>query len=192
MTHVGRRYDYCRLCSEGIRKSLKKYDKVNKAMSPGLQKGYLDSIKTQFQFFMYRDNLKDLLTECASFWNDSGAAAGKDSSDIFASLPAAFPLAAQMEDQKKHLGELTETEEEEEEEDEGKEKKREAEDKEQPSTTQGMEEEKDMDFERDFTKQRESKPQWRKQLADYRTLSDLLKKLATVAGMFVCVPTSQN
>lgn len=51
-------YDYCRLCSEGIRKSLKKYDKCNKEAKPDLQKTYLTTLKTQYPFFQYKDSLK--------------------------------------------------------------------------------------------------------------------------------------
>lgn len=46
------------LCScggaEGIRKSLKKYDKVFKAKDPKLQIDYMETLKKQYQFFHYR------------------------------------------------------------------------------------------------------------------------------------------
>ena len=40
------------------------------------QTSYLSTIKAEYSFFAYKDSLKDLLQECATFWNQ-GAAAGK-------------------------------------------------------------------------------------------------------------------
>lgn len=50
-----------------------------------------------------------------------------------------------------------------------------------------------MDFERDFNKQREQRPEFKKQLADYKTLSNILRDLAAVAGRILFVqPYSLN
>mmetsp|Transcript_20680 Transcript_20680/g.40172 ORF Transcript_20680/g.40172 Transcript_20680/m.40172 type:complete len:461 (-) Transcript_20680:1458-2840(-) len=188
-------YDFCKLCSEGIRKSLKKYDKV---LKKELQKGYFENLKTNYAFFRYRDNLTDLLQTCAVFWNDGVAGEGQtiSSADIRDSLPATFPLASQMEDQEKRAesgsqGE-TETEAEDEEVVEDEEEKAYKKSKKKKSekseiamseiSQEEVEADVDMEFQRNFTKQRMSKPQWRSQLADYKTLSSLLKELAAVAG----------
>jgi hypothetical protein len=41
------------------------------------QSVYLPSLKTDYTFFAYKDALKDLLQECASFWNQDAAAKGR-------------------------------------------------------------------------------------------------------------------
>jgi len=180
-------YDYCRLCAEGIRKSLKKYDKTFKTANPELQKVYLETLKTQYVFFNYKSNLKDLLRTCASFWdNDGASAADKDSEGFLKTLPDEFPLSEQIEDLRNKDG-LDESDDDDEEKKDKKDKKKDKKSKKDVQLDEvvpvaGTEEEKDMDFERDFVKQRESKPQWRKALADYKTLNSILKKLAIVAG----------
>ncbi|KAJ1480087.1 hypothetical protein T484DRAFT_1811926, partial [Baffinella frigidus] len=96
-------YDFGRLNWEGIRKSLKKYDKVMQGGST-LQTVYFQQLKTQYQFFAFRDDLKDLLEKCATFWNQDTALSklqGRDASEIRDSLPQSFPLKEQFADQGK-------------------------------------------------------------------------------------------
>ena len=90
-------YDFCKLCAEGIRKSLKKYDKV---LKKDLQTTYLQSLRTKYVFFKFRDTLTDLLKTCAGFWNEDLSRAAT-SADMVDALPANFPLAGQMQDQAK-------------------------------------------------------------------------------------------
>ena len=53
-----------RLNFEGIRKALKKYDKVMKHLKPELQTKFFDSLKEEYSFFKFRDELKPLLEKC--------------------------------------------------------------------------------------------------------------------------------
>mmetsp|Transcript_22465 Transcript_22465/g.53899 ORF Transcript_22465/g.53899 Transcript_22465/m.53899 type:complete len:971 (+) Transcript_22465:80-2992(+) len=173
-------YDFGRLNWEGIRKSLKKYDKVMQGGST-LQTVYFQQLKTQYQFFAFRDDLKDLLEKCATFWNQDTALSklqGRDASEIRDSLPQSFPLKEQFADQGK--ADSTETEGEDSDDDE---KKRRSDDgSDDGSADHTPEEEKDREFARDFKKQRERKPEWQKSLADYQMLNDVLRQLAQVAG----------
>ena len=94
-------YDYGRLNHEGIRKALKKYDKVRKQLQPELQTKYFEQLKKEYSFFNFRDELKPILEQCASFWSQEAAIStlqGKSTSEIRDSLPQAFPLAEQTAD----------------------------------------------------------------------------------------------
>jgi len=53
-----------RLNFEGIRKALKKYDKVMKHLKPELQTKFFDFLKEEYSFFKFRDELKPLLEKC--------------------------------------------------------------------------------------------------------------------------------
>ena len=66
---------------------------VFKSRDPKLQQQHLETLKKQYVFFHYKDNLKSLMETCASFWNEPGS---KPSGDILDSLPTAFPLADQV------------------------------------------------------------------------------------------------
>jgi hypothetical protein len=67
---------------------------VFKSRDPKLQQQHLETLKKQYVFFHYKDNLKALMETCASFWNEPGT---KPSGDILDSLPTAFPLADQVD-----------------------------------------------------------------------------------------------
>lgn len=174
---LGDLYDFGRLNHDGVRKSLKKYDKTFLTQQPKLQSQYLEELKTQYKFFSFREDLKDLLFQCAIFWNeDATKLRGLRASEIREVLPASFPLAGQLVDQKKmHSSEETETEAESDDEDKG----RKAGQIKVPQT----EAEKDEQFEQQYTHQRLSKPEWNNFLADYQKLNNILKELAKIAGV---------
>ena len=169
-------YDYGRLNFEGIRKALKKYDKVMKHLKPELQTKYFEQIKKEYSFFGYRDELKPILEKCASFWSQEtkiSSLQGKTTSEIRDSLPESFPLAEQIAHQAQ-----AEIEDDDEEEEEKESKKVVDVDDDEP--TANDEEQNDSNFEKDFKKKRD-KPEWKKMLADYQMLNHVLKHLAAVA-----------
>jgi len=95
-------YDFGRLNWEGIRKSLKKYDKVLDT-KPQLQEVYFAQLRQQYQFFAFREELKSLLEKCALFWNQDLSPPklqGREASEIRDSLPSSFPLKDQFADQR--------------------------------------------------------------------------------------------
>jgi len=169
-------YDYGRLNYEGIRKALKKYDKVMKHLNPELQTKYLEQLKTEYSFFAYREELKPMLETCAFFWSQDtqiSSLQGKTTSEIRDLLPQSFPLTEQIAHQAQPAERMEEEEEEEEED-----KKVEENDDDEP--TANDEEQNDSNFEKHFKKKRD-KPEWKKMLADYQMLNHVLKQLAAVS-----------
>eukprot|EP00802_Teleaulax_amphioxeia_P000832 Tamp_00833.p1 GENE.Tamp_00833~~Tamp_00833.p1 ORF type:complete len:1007 (+),score=271.07 Tamp_00833:253-3273(+) len=192
-------YDYGRLNFEGIRKALKKYDKVMKHLKPELQNVFFEQIKKEYNFFKFRDELKPILEKCASFWSQDQTIShlqGKSTSEIQESLRAlpAFPLADQMAHQAQSALEPMTEDDEEEEEEEDKKDSEVSPFADEPNGD--VEEQNDNNFERDFLKQQrkakkdavlsaksktQDKPKWQEMLADYQHLNSLLKSLASVA-----------
>jgi len=182
-------YDFGRLNYEGIRKSLKKYDKVMKTKDQVLQKVYFEELKKQYTFFNFRtdEKVKVLLEKCAAFWNQDDAVSklkGASITEIKELLPDSFPLVDQIADQNKtQLEPLTE---EDDEDDDDEKVERQEVDEHGPQ--EGTDEENDSHFERDFQRQRNKKPEWKKMLADYQLLNNVLKQLASVAGGKLATP----
>jgi hypothetical protein len=143
----------------------------------------LSAVCRTHSFFNFRDELKPILEKCASFWSQdpSKSIVGKNTSAMHDSLPKAFPLAEQIADQQRQATLEPMTEDDEDEEEEEDKKKAEESKEDVPVSTSNVEEQNDSIFERDFRKQRENKPMWKRMLADYQKLNHVLKQLSNVA-----------
>jgi hypothetical protein len=85
---LGDLYDFGRLNHDGVRKSLKKYDKTFAADRPNLQAQYFEELKKQYKFFNFREDLKELLFQCAVWWIPDEA----DKLHGLKSAPSLFPF----------------------------------------------------------------------------------------------------